>query len=115
MSAVENIFTLLNYFHKCYITLDRTIFNKSLSAERDYECQILLCWILFAFRHKITYYLKLGDSRNYMPPILVPFFANLAKRITTQIAVIAKLNGRKDFTLRGNCWLWAGKRLLGSY
>ena len=26
------------------------IFNNSLSAERDYECQILLCWILLVFR-----------------------------------------------------------------
>ena len=33
-----------------------------------------------------------------MPPILVPFSA---KRITTQILVIAKLNERKDFILRG--------------
>ena len=32
-----------------------------------------------------------------MPPILVPFSA---KRIATQILVIAKLNGRKDFILR---------------
>ena len=32
-----------------------------------------------------------------MPPILVPSFA---KRIVTQILVIAKLNGRKDFILR---------------
>ena len=40
---------------------------------------------------------KLGDSRNYMPPILVP---SSAKRITTQILVIAKLNVRKNFTLR---------------
>ena len=39
----------------------------------------------------------LGDSRNYMPPILVP---SSAKRIATQILVIAKLNGRKDFILR---------------
>ena len=41
--------------------------------------------------------MKLGDSRNYMPPILPPFSA---KRIATQILVIAKLNGRKDFILR---------------
>ena len=40
----------------------------------------------------------IGDSRNYMPPILVP---SSAKRITRQILVIAKLNGRKDFILRG--------------
>ena len=40
----------------------------------------------------------LGDSRNFMPPILVP---SSAKRIATQILVIAKLNGRKDFILRG--------------
>ena len=39
----------------------------------------------------------LGDSRNYMPPSLVP---SSAKRIATQILVIAKLNGRKDFILR---------------
>ena len=38
-----------------------------------------------------------GDSRNYMPPILVPFSV---KRIATQILVIAKLNGRKDFIFR---------------
>ena len=40
----------------------------------------------------------LGDSRNYMPPILVP---SSAKRIATQVVVTAKLNGRKDFILRG--------------
>ena len=40
----------------------------------------------------------LGDSLNYLPLILVPF---PAKRIGTQILVIAKLNGRKDFILRG--------------
>ena len=39
----------------------------------------------------------LENSRNYMPPILVP---SSAKRIATQILVIAKLNGRKDFILR---------------
>ena len=41
---------------------------------------------------------KLGDSRNYMPPILVP---SSAKRIATQIVVMAKVNERKDFILRG--------------
>ena len=47
----------------------------------------------------IPYQLSLlGDSRNYMPPILVP---SSAKRIATQTVVIAKLNGRKDFILRG--------------
>ena len=33
-----------------------------------------------------------------MPPILVLFSS---KRIATQILVIGKLNGRKDFILRG--------------
>ena len=33
-----------------------------------------------------------------MPPILVP---SVAKRIATQILVMAKLKGRKDFILRG--------------
>ena len=41
--------------------------------------------------------LLLGDSRNYMSPILVP---SPAKHIATQILIIAKLNGRKDFILR---------------
>ena len=46
----------------------------------------------------VNYHINLlGDSRNYMPPILVP---SSAKRIATQILVIAKLNGRKDFILR---------------
>ena len=42
----------------------------------------------------------LGDSRNYIPPILVP---SSAKRIATQIVVIAKLNGRNYF---GRFCLW---------
>ena len=40
----------------------------------------------------------LGDSSNYMSPILVPFSA---EHILTQILVIAKLNEREDFILRG--------------
>ena len=39
----------------------------------------------------------LGNSRNYMPPILVP---SSAKCIATQILVIAKLSQRKYFILR---------------
>ena len=39
----------------------------------------------------------LEDSRNYMAPILVP---SSAKCIATQILVITKLSGRKDFILR---------------
>ena len=47
----------------------------------------------------ITFFiLILGDSRNYMPPILVP---SSAKRTATKIVTIAKLNRRKDFVLRG--------------
>ena len=41
---------------------------------------------------------RLGDSWNYVPPIFVP---SSAKYILTQILVIAKLDGRKDFILRG--------------
>ena len=44
-----------------------------------------------------SYYSLLGDSQNYMPPILVP---SSDERITTQVLVIAKLNGKKDFILR---------------
>ena len=39
----------------------------------------------------------LGNSQNYMPLILGPSSCN---RIATQILVIAKLNGKKDFILR---------------
>ena len=39
----------------------------------------------------------LGDSWNYMPPILFP---SSAKRMVTQMLVIEKLNGRRDFILR---------------
>ena len=39
----------------------------------------------------------LRDSQNYITPILV---SSSAKRIATQILVIAKLNQRKDFILR---------------
>ena len=40
----------------------------------------------------------LGDSQNYVLPILV---LSSAKCIATQILVMAKLNGRKGFILRG--------------
>ena len=39
-----------------------------------------------------------GDSWNYMPLILVP---SSAKRIATQILVIAKSNESEDFILGG--------------
>ena len=42
--------------------------------------------------------LILADSWNYMPSILVP---SSAKRIATQMLVIAKSNEREDFILRG--------------
>ena len=46
---------------------------------------------------RLIYIQLLRGSQNYMPPILVP---SSAKRIASQILVIAKLNGRKDFILR---------------
>ena len=55
---------------------------------------IWFCTSLIFWSHLL---IKLGGSRNYIPPILVPSFA---KRIATQNLVIAKLNGRKDFILR---------------
>ena len=39
-----------------------------------------------------------GIVETTIPPILVPFSA---KRIATQILVISKLNGRKDFIFSG--------------
>ena len=48
---------------------------------------------MFVIGNKYT----LGDAQNYMPPILYP---SSAKRIATEVLVIAKLNGRKDFILR---------------
>ena len=46
----------------------------------------------------IIYAFKRDDSRKYMPAILL---LSSAKRIATQIVVTAKLNGRKNFVLRG--------------
>ena len=46
------------------------------------------------YRFCRKYAIVLGDSWNYMPPILVPYSG---KCITTQILVTAKLNGRKYF------------------
>ena len=54
-----------SYFHKCCTTLDITRFNNSPSAARNCECQILLCQILLAFRHKnnsLPYYLTLLNT-----------------------------------------------------
>ena len=42
------------------------IFNNSFSTERDYECQILLCQILFAFRHKNNSLLLKGVLNVYI-------------------------------------------------
>ena len=47
--------------------------------------------------HNVLILVKLGDTRNCMPPILVP---SSAKRIARQILMTAKLGGRKDFILR---------------
>ena len=45
----------------------------------------------------LVHTILLGDSRNYMPFILVP---SSTKLTATQILVIVKLKGRKDFILR---------------
>ena len=47
--------------------------------------------------HKLHFVTTRG-SWNFMPPV---FVLSSAKRIATQILVIAKLNGRKDPVLRG--------------
>ena len=60
MSAVAVIFTSAT-------TLDIIIFNNSFSAQRDCECQILLCWILFAFRYK----------NNSLPKITSEYYLNV--------------------------------------
>ena len=55
--------------------------------------------VSFYKENRITeHLLKLEDSWNYIPPILVP---SSAKRTVTQILEIAKLNEREDFILRG--------------
>ena len=56
----------------------------------------MLLFVFFVIKRNSSHNL-LGDSRNYMPPVLVP---SSAKRIATQILVIARLSGRKDFVLR---------------
>ena len=62
----------------------------------DYNDKIL-DWYLVGFLYSRKSRKCLEESRNYMPPILVP---SSAKSIATQILVIAKLNERKNFILR---------------
>ena len=61
---------------------------------KDHRTMSLMSFqILYCCQITLLEQLKpLGDNRNYMPPILV---LSSAKRIATQIVVIAKLNGRK--------------------
>ena len=58
-----------------------------------------VCLVLFVLitENCLVHTILRGDSRNYMPFILVP---SSAKVIATQILTIAKLKGRKDFILR---------------
>ena len=56
-----------------------------------------LKWFGNSFGNLSTKFVIPGDSRNYMPPILV---SSSAKGMATQVLVIAKLGGRKDFILR---------------
>ena len=76
---------------------DFKILNEDVTVntkQKKVNCWYWQCfWLISFFRLNI----KLRDSRNYMPPIHVP---SSAKRITTQILVIANLNGRKEFILR---------------
>ena len=60
----------------------------------------LFFFFLYSFFFSVNFNCTtiLEDSQNYMPPILVP---SSAKCIVTQILVIAKSNGRKNFILRG--------------
>ena len=72
------------------------------NALRDMRINRIICilsniWLMFNCWKRfvlIVTYKILGDSQNYMPPILAP---SSAKRIGPQIAIIAKLQWRKDF------------------
>ena len=44
--------TCKKWLKQALMVLDTTILNNSSSAKRDYECQVLLSQILFAFRQK---------------------------------------------------------------
>ena len=79
------------------------VFSLTSFGNRKFDCVMSTKWI-FRFRPRISNSvstgcsLLLGDSWNYMPPILV---LSSAKRIATQIEVIEKINGRRYFILRG--------------
>ena len=86
------------------LTLDNLsalISNKCVSFTKPDTCNEVtikkLCFFYLSEEKKVAYIL-LGDSWNYMPPILV---SSSAKRIATQMLVTEKLNGRKDFVLSG--------------
>ena len=81
--------------HRCFLVK----FGKFLRTPilRKICERLLLQAEIMLYKERVRCVYILGDSRNYMPPILV---SSSAKRIATQILVIAKLNGRKDFILR---------------
>ena len=77
---------------------------------------LLQCEKLYMASHyyitffEILWLIKLGNSWNYMPPILVP---SSTKRIATQILVILKLYEREDFIFRSLvCYIRPYKKLL---
>ena len=78
--------------HRCFLVkFLRTPILRKICERLLLEAEIML------YKERVRCVYILGDSRNYMPPILV---SSSAKRIATQILVIAKLNGRKDFILK---------------
>ena len=72
-----------------------SIFIKRLHHRCSLGFHMRLCFLKTL--QTFYYFTLLGDSRNYMPPILIP---SSAKRIPTHILVIAILNGRKNFISR---------------
>ena len=81
------------FYSNCCEIFKNTYFEEHLlTAASDFLKQLQQ---RYAAGSVLTLFLSLvnllGDDRNYMPPILVP---SSAKRIATQILVIAKLNER---------------------
>ena len=81
--VLESLFNkVVQHLFKKHLRTTASVLESFLSVDETFSASLITL---------------LGNTRNYMPPILVP---SSAKRIATQILVIAKLNGRKEFTLR---------------
>ena len=87
-----------NYFHKCYITLDTTIFN-IFSAERDYECRSHCAEYYFLSDTKTTQNLKI--TSEYYLLVFWLIYVHVISRMRRHLSVYVACT---HIIIRAICW-----------